>query len=383
VIRIGIICNTGIGGSATVACELARQLGARGHRVHVIGRSRPRRLDPDPVNVRFHAVSPLPLPVANERFPTLEFAAAIARISLEEDLDLLHAHYSVPHAISAQLAREMVRSHRPLPVITTLHGTDVTTLGGDPALHAVARLAITGSDAVTAVSRSLAEAAATLFQLPRVSVIPNFIDASPWPPAEDDRKPPGSPIARREAVLVHVSNFRPVKRATDCIRILDLLRHRHPCRLLMVGQGPDLPAARELAVRLGLASSVDFVGERHDVASCLAAADILLLPSQTEAFGMAALEAMAAGLPVVASNAGGLPEVIEDGITGRLLPVGDLRAMADAVVEVLEEPELANTLAENGRRRALSLFSPVHVVPRYLELYEQTLNRFRNPPPIG
>ena len=224
-IRIGIICNTGIGGSATVACELARQLGARGHRVHVIGRSRPRRLDPDPVNVRFHAVSPLPLPVANERFPTLEFAAAIARISLEEDLDLLHAHYSVPHAISAQLAREMVRSHRPLPVITTLHGTDVTTLGGDPALHAVARLAITGSDAVTAVSRSLAEAAATLFQLPRVSVIPNFIDASPWPPAEDDRKPPGSPIARREAVLVHVSNFRPGKRATDCIRILDLLRH--------------------------------------------------------------------------------------------------------------------------------------------------------------
>jgi N-acetyl-alpha-D-glucosaminyl L-malate synthase BshA len=382
VIRIGIICHTGIGGSATVACELARQLGARGHAVHVIGRSQPARLNPAPANVRFHVVPPLPLPVAGERLPTLEFAATVARISLEEDLDLLHAHYSMPHAISAQLAREMVRSQKPLPVITTLHGTDVTTLGRDPGFSAVARLAITGSDAVTAVSHSLAHEASSLFRLPPVPVIPNFIDPTFLPPAHTAQRRPRSNNDRQEAVLVHVSNFRPVKRATDCIRILDLLRHRHPCRLLMVGQGPDLPAARELARSLGLSSRIDFVGEQHDVAGWLAAADILLLPSQAEAFGMAALEAMATGLPVVASHAGGLPEVVEDGVSGRLLPVGDLQAMADAILELLKDPDLANALGEKGRRRARDLFSPDLVVPRYLDLYEQTLARFRNPPPV-
>ncbi len=381
-IRIGIICHTGIGGSATVACELARQLGARGHAVHVIGRSQPARLNPAPANVRFHAVPPLALPVASERLPTLEFAAAVARISLEEGLDLLHAHYSVPHAISAQLAREMVRCQKPLPVITTLHGTDVTTLGRDPEFSAIARLAITGSDAVTAVSHSLAHEASSLFSLPPVPVIPNFIDPTFLPPTHTAQRRPRSNNDRQEAVLVHVSNFRPVKRATDCIRILDLVRHRHPCRLLMVGQGPDLPAARELARSLGLASRVDFVGEQHDVAGWLAAADILLLPSQTEAFGMAALEAMATGLAVVASHAGGLPEVVEDGVTGRLLPVGDLHAMTDAILELLKNPDLADALAEKGRRRARDLFSPDHVVPRYLDLYEQTLTRFRSPPPV-
>lgn len=378
--KLGIICHTGIGGSATVACELARQLGARGHQIHVIGRSHPPRLHPAPDNVRFHGVPRLNLPASPESLPTLEFASTIASIAAREGLELLHAHYSVPHAISAQLARDILRHRHPLPVITTLHGTDVTSLGSDPHLHEIARLAITDSDAVTAVSRSLAEAASATFQLPSIPVIPNFIDPTPFLRPHESAAKPSPDRTTRESVLVHVSNFRPVKRATDCIRILDLVRRQRPCRLILVGQGPDLAAARELTRSLGLTACVDFIEEQQDVAGWLHAADVLLLPSETEAFGMAALEAMAAGVPVVGSRAGGLPEVVEDGVTGRLLPTGDLQGMADAVLGILEQAGVAKALSENGRKRAQEHFSPDRVIPLYLELYSQTLDRFRNQP---
>lgn len=381
--KLGIICHTGIGGSATVACELARQLGARGHEVHVIGRSHPQRLHPAPDNVRFHGVPRLNLPVSAESLPTLEFASAIATIAAREGLDLLHAHYSVPHAISAQLARDILRHRHPLPVVTTLHGTDVTSLGSDPHLHGIARLAITGSDAVTAVSRSLAETAASVLQVPPVPVIPNFIEPTPFRRPHERATNPSPDQTSSEPVLVHVSNFRPVKRATDCIRILDFVQRQRPCRLLLVGQGPDLAAARELTRALGLTACVDFVGEQQDVATCLHAAEVLLVPSETEAFGMAALEAMAAGVPVVGSRAGGLPEVVEDGVTGRLLPAGDLQGMADAVLDILGQPALAKAFGANGRQRAEEHFSPERIIPLYLALYSRTLDGFRNQPIPG
>ncbi len=373
--KLGIICHTRTGGSATIACELARQLGARGHVVHLIGRTHPARIQPFPPNVEFHSVPALSFPASDESLPILEFASVIAQVAIRENLDLLHAHYSVPHAISAQLARAMVRSQQSLPVITTLHGTDVTTLGREPEFSAVARLAITGSDAVTAVSHSLAHETSSLFRLPPVPVIPNFIDPATFSPGT--RRIVGDPT---QSVLIHVSNFRPVKRAPDCLRIFGLIRRQHSCRLVMVGDGPELPAARELARDLGLEPYVEFVGDQPDVQRWLGSANVLLLPSETEAFGMAALEAMACGVPVVASRVGGLPELVEDGTTGRLLPPGDVAGMAAATLEILSHPRLAERLAQSAVQRAADLFSPDRIIPLYLDLYERTLGDCRRRP---
>lgn len=364
--NIGIVCHGTVGGSSTVAAELARHLGRAGHTVHVIARTQPARLDPCPPNIHFHAVPAAALPACGGSLPTLELASVIARVATDHRLDLVHVHYAIPHALSARIARDLVGRSPGLPIVTTLHGTDVTTLGADPAYQPLIRLAAAQSTIVTAVSESLAAAAARLLLRTDIRVLPNFIDTEQFRPAHhpSERPRPESP-----PVLVHLSNFRPVKRVADCLHIFAGVLRRMPARLRMIGDGPDRQAAEALARALGISGSVDFLGNRAGIEDLLPGADLLLLPSADESFGMAALEAMSCAVPVVASRVGGLPEVVVDGTSGQLLPVGDIAGMTAAALGILEDRSVAQRMGLEGRRIAQDRFEASALVPRYLHVY--------------
>ncbi len=374
-LKIGITCYPTYGGSGAVATALGLDLARRGHEVHFITYAMPFRLRGYAERVYFHEVETrmahYPL---FEHFPyTLALASKQHEVALREGLDLLHVHYAIPHATTAWLAREMLGEARRLKVITTLHGTDITLVGQEASFHAITRFSIERSDAVTAVSRYLADETRRAFDLPdlAIPVIPNFVDLEEYRPRSEGE--PCSPVAPAgHKVVIHISNFREVKRVQDVVRIFARVRRAMPATLLMVGDGPDREAAEQEARRLEVAEHVRFLGRLDNVASLLQASDLFLLPSQTESFGLAALEAMACGVPVVASRSGGLPEVIDDGVTGILEPPGSVEAMGRRAVDLLRDPVRHRALADAALGTARR-YSGEAVVPSYEALYHQVL----------
>ncbi|MBW3533842.1 MAG: N-acetyl-alpha-D-glucosaminyl L-malate synthase BshA [Gemmatimonadetes bacterium] len=374
--KIGITCYPTYGGSGAVATELGLQLASRGHHVHFISYDQPFRLSRFRERVFFHEVEMEHYPLFEHPPYTLALAVAVHEVAKKEGLDLVHVHYAIPHATSAWIAREMLADERPLPVVTTLHGTDITLVGIHPSFHSITRFSILRSQGITAVSSFLKEETVRGFGVPaeRVRVIPNFVDTKLY---RRGREPchRATLAAEGEKIVMHVSNFRPVKRVTDVVEIFARLAREVPSRLVMVGDGPDRPRAMERAEELGVADRVLFLGKHASVDELLSCADLFLLPSENESFGLAALEAMACGAPVVASRVGGVPEVVPDGVGGCLLAPGDVEGMAAAAVAILTDDERWRALSEGGRRLAVERFDVERVVPVYESYYEEILNR--------
>ena len=326
--NIGITVYPTYGGSGIVGSELGKELAARGHTVHFISSALPTRLTELNERVRFHEVEMMSYPLFEHQPYTLALATKMAKVAETENLDLLHVHYAIPHSISAILARESLKPNRRLPVITTLHGTDITLVGADRSYLPITRYGIVQSDGVTAISHYLKNATKEIFQFDDITVIPNFVCASDYHryPVDELRKtlaPNGEPL------LVHVSNFRPVKRPVDCVEIFArVLKKVTNVRLVMVGDGSERMSVEHRAQCLGIHEKCSFVGKQPNIVDYLSASDVLLLPSEQESFGLAALEAMACEVPVIASRVGGIPEVVTDGETGFLSEVGDIEKMA-------------------------------------------------------
>jgi N-acetyl-alpha-D-glucosaminyl L-malate synthase BshA len=357
-----------------VATELGLALAERGHEVHFVTYAQPFRLDRFHERVFFHEVEMEDYPLFDHPPYSLALAVALHDAARHHELDLVHMHYAIPHAASAYLARQMLAPERALPIVTTLHGTDITLVGLHPSFHAITRFSILQSDSLTAVSGYLRDETVRDFAVPseRIEVIPNFIDVEKWRPGREPchraTLAPGG-----EKIVMHVSNFRSVKRVGDVVDVFARIRERVAARLVMVGDGPDRPRAQQQAVELGLADEVVFLGKHQSVDELLSCADLFLLPSETESFGLAALEAMSCGAPVVASRTGGLPEVVEDGETGYLLPVGAVEEMAEAAVSILADEERHRTMSEAGVALAHERYSADAVVPRYEAHYARVL----------
>lgn len=370
-LRIGIACYPTFGGSGTVAVELASALVARGHEVHVVSYAPPVRLLPQR-GLSYHEVSVSAYPLF--KYPPYEMALAskLADLTRRHQLDVLHAHYAVPHSLSAVLAREIVGRDK-VRVVTTLHGTDVTLVGSDPAYRPIVEYALAKADAVTAVSGYLRdETRRVIRDDPRIRAIPNFVDSRVFHPGA--RGSMRDCVAHRdEVVLVHVSNFRPVKRVDDVVRIFAAVRKQMKARLVLVGDGPERSTALQVAEQLGVADGCFFMGAVTDVAGVIAAGDAFLLPSAGESFGLAALEAMACGVPVVGALAGGLPEVVRDGIDGILEPVGATDAMGARLVELLSDSDKLCAAGEAARVRATTEFGTDAIVPLYEAIYREAL----------
>jgi N-acetyl-alpha-D-glucosaminyl L-malate synthase BshA len=370
--KIGITCYPTYGGSGVVATELGMALGRRGHEVHFITYSLPFRLQKADVNVCFHEVEVLTYPVFEHSPYAIALAAKMTEVARAAGLDLFHVHYAIPHAVSAYLARAALGARTPR-IVTTLHGTDITLVGNDPSLFPITRFVLEQSDGVTCVSNYLDRTTRETFALTRPTrVIPNFVDTRSF-----RRDGPGCLRERfaphGERLLLHLSNFRPVKRLLDVVGIFHRVRQRMPARLLLVGDGQDRPAALHLAAELGLEKDVTFLGKQEDVAQLFCVADLFLLPSSEEAFGLAALEAISSGVPVIGSAIGGIPEVVADGETGLLFPVGDVEGMARGALSLLEDEERMARTRLAARARAVTLFDVDLVVPRYEAYYREVL----------
>lgn len=372
--RIGISCYPTFGGSGVVATELAMALASGGDEVHVISYALPSRLSLVSPNLFFHEVVVPHYPLFEYPPYSLALASKMAEVARFQGLDVLHVHYAVPNAVSAILAREIV-APLPLPVVTTLHGTDVTLVGNDPSYLETTRWAVLASDAVTAVSESLRRSTVEQLGLDPggIEVIPNFIEPERY------ERVRGTQGARRwarpgERVLVHVSNFRPVKRVLDVLEVYLKVREAMPARLLLIGDGPDRARLEQRCREVGCCDRVMFLGNLPAVEEVLTGADLFLLPSSSESFGLAALEALACEVPVVASNAGGIPEVVEHGVNGLLYPVGDVDGMAAGAIELLGDPVRHRTFARRARERAVERFREEAIVARYRALYERVLS---------
>lgn len=372
--RIGITCYPTYGGSGAVATELGMALAMRGHEVHFITYQHPFRLPAFLPRVFFHEVDVGKYPLFE--YPPYDLALAVRmhEVVRSHHLDVLHVHYAIPHATSAWIAREMLHETRDdVAVVTTLHGTDITIVGQDHSFHAITKFSIEKSDRITAVSRFLREETIFTFGCTGcdVLVIHNFIDPDIY-----DRSR-YAPVLREEhngrKILIHISNFRAVKRVRDVVRIFAQVRREVPSVLVMVGDGPDRGDAEEEAAALGVAEDVRFLGRIEAVAPLLASSDLFLLPSDRESFGLSALEALASGVPVVGSHAGGLPEVVRDGETGALRPVGDVEGMARAAVDILADTVRWTRMSELGARDARERFARDRIVPLYESVYEDAV----------
>jgi N-acetyl-alpha-D-glucosaminyl L-malate synthase BshA len=372
--KIGITCYPTYGGSGAVATELGLDLARRGHEVHFITYDSPFRLHGYTERIYFHQVETrmgrYPL---FDHFPyTLALASKQYEVVLSEGLEILHVHYAIPHATTAYLAREMLKGQQPLKVITTLHGTDITLVGQESSFYGITKFSIEQSDEVTAVSAYLRDETYRAFGCVScdIKVIPNFVNLREYQPGEPGAKNSLAPEGGK--VITHVSNFREVKRVKDVVRVFARIRRALPATLIMVGDGPERVDAENEARELGVTADVRFLGRLDSVASLLQATDLFLLPSQTESFGLAALEAMACGSPVVASRAGGLPEVVDDGVSGILEPVGSVEAMGRRAVELLRDPRRYAAMREAAIGKARE-FSADRIVPMYEHLYEEVL----------
>jgi len=372
--KIGITCYPTYGGSGVVATELGLALARRGDEVHFITYDLPSRLALPRPRVYFHEVVAPTYPLFVSPPYTLALATKMADVADHAHLDLLHVHYALPHAISAILAREMIDGNGvPLKVVTTLHGTDITIIGLDRSYLPITRWGIEQSNAVTAVSRYLTEMTLREIGVRRaVETIPNFVDPMRY-------RPDGASTFARtlvpggEAGVIHVSNFRPVKRIPDVLAIFDRIRKKVPARLLLIGDGPQRSLAERRVRELGFEDRAMFLGNVAAIETVLPVAKVMLLPSDAESFGLAALEAMACGVPVIGTAAGGLPEVVADGACGYLKPVGDVEGMADAALTLLEDPDRWRSFSSEARRRAVEEFPTDEIVSRYRQLYEATL----------
>lgn len=373
--NIGITVYPTYGGSGIVGSELGKELAERGHTVHFISSSLPTRLTELNERVRFHEVEMMSYPLFEHQPYTLALATKMSTVAESENLDLLHVHYAIPHSISAILARESLKPKRYLPVITTLHGTDITLVGADRSYLPITRYGIVQSDGVTAISNYLKQATKEIFDFDDITVIPNFVCQS-----EYQRHPVAELRAalapQEEPLLVHVSNFRPVKRPVDCVEILArVLKKGISTRLVMVGDGSEKTNVEHRARCLGVYDNCVFVGKQPKIVDYLSAADVLLLPSEQESFGLAALEAMACEVPVIASRVGGVPEVVTDSETGFLSEVGDVEKMAEDASRLLTDATLRAEMGKRARESAISRYRTDIVIPQYIDFYERVLRQ--------
>lgn len=374
--NIGITVYPSYGGSGIVGSELGKELAERGHTVHFIASALPTRLTELNERVRFHEVEMLSYPLFEHQPYDLALATKMAMVAENENLDLLHVHYAIPHSISGILARESIKSHRYLPVITTLHGTDITLVGADRSYLPITKYALEQSDGVTAISNYLKQATIEHFGFDRIEVIPNFVCPDEYKPKIDcdlraQLSPDGAPV------MVHVSNFRPVKRPVDCVEILTRVLKKTKARLVMVGDGSERTNCVHRAKCLGVSDQCVFVGKQPNIVDYLCASDVLLLPSEQESFGLSALEAMAVQVPVIASRVGGIPEVVDDGENGFLSEVGDVDKMADDALHLLSDAKLRKEMGKRARAQSIERYSTHKVIPKYVEFYERILTKTR------
>jgi L-malate glycosyltransferase len=371
--KIGITCYPTYGGSGVVATELGIELAARGHEIHFISYAIPIRLTGDSERIFFHEVEVTTYPLFDHAPYTLALATKMLEVAEEVSLDLLHVHYAIPHSVSALLARMMAAPTR-LPFITTLHGTDITVVGHDRSYLPITRFSIEQSDGVTAISEYLRDRTIREFEIKRpIEVIPNFVNCDLYKRVDDAAlrakwAPNGEPI------LMHLSNFRPVKRLTDVVEIFARVREKIPAKLILMGDGPDRGAAEYIVRKKKLSKDVCFLGKQDQVYEKLGVGDLFLLPSDTESFGLAALEAMACEMPVVASNVGGLPEVVTHGVDGYLVPPRDVEAAAKYALEILTLPDHGRAMGKQARVNARSKYCSNDVIPMYEAYYRKVLD---------
>ena len=379
--RIGITCYPTYGGSGVVATELGLELAQRGHQVHFISYSQPIRLTEPQPNIHYHEVEVSRYPLFEYPPYDLALATRMAEVAEIYDLDLLHVHYAIPHSVSAMLARQMLgcdhaRNRRHLPYVTTLHGTDITLVGADPSYLPITRFSIDQSDGVTSISNYLKQRTLEVFDVRTpIEVIPNFVNCDLYERTPEVMQRRSEYARPDEKILVHLSNFRPVKRIPDVIEIFDRVQKRVPSRLLMIGDGPERSRAEWLAVNKGIHNKVEFLGKQDQIHEKLGVADVLLLPSQLESFGLAALEAMACEVVPIATNEGGVPEVIDHGKTGFLAAVGDVETMAGYAIDLLSDDAKLKQMGEQARASAQARFCASKIIPLYEKHYSAVLDR--------
>jgi N-acetyl-alpha-D-glucosaminyl L-malate synthase BshA len=366
-LKIGITCYPTYGGSGIVATELGLELARRGHEIHFISYANPIRLG-EHERVHYHEVEVATYPLFAYPPYCLALAARMADVAERVGLDLLHVHYAIPHSVSALLARQMTAPRRRLPFITTLHGTDITLVGQEPSYFSITKYSIEMSDGVTTVSDYLAERTQQVFGIERpIRTIRNFVNCELYRPA-------ASPHRGRKR-LIHISNFRPVKRPADCVRILAEVAKHADAELCMAGDGPERPVAERLAAELNVSDRVHFMGKQDHIERLLPTADVLLMPSELEAFGLVALEAMACGVPSVATRVGGVGELITDGTDGFLEVPGDIEGQAAKVSQLLSDQELRDRMAVAARHTAEARFDAKAIIPQYEAFYRELLNQ--------
>jgi N-acetyl-alpha-D-glucosaminyl L-malate synthase BshA len=373
-VNVGITCYPTYGGSGIVATELGMELAARGHEVHFITYANPIRLDPDTPRIHYHEVEVSNYPLFQYPPYCLALAGRMAEVAESYHLDVLHVHYAIPHSIAAMLAQQMLASVRRLPYITTLHGTDITLVGADPSYFGITKFSIEKSDGITSISDNLREQTVQIFGVRNeIRVIKNFVNCDLYRP-DNEKKGAAAYAPDGEKLLIHLSNFRPVKRVLDCIRILAEVRNSVPARLLMAGDGPERGPAEHLARQLKVDRYVTFLGKQNHVERLIPLAHVLLMPSEMESFGLAALEAMACGVVPVATRVGGVPELITDGEDGYLEAVGDIEAQAARVVALLSDDALHWQMAKAGRWNAGERFCTDRIIPQYEQYYKDVVN---------
>jgi N-acetyl-alpha-D-glucosaminyl L-malate synthase BshA len=379
-LKIGITCYPTYGGSGVVATELGLELAQRGHEIHFISYAQPIRLNQPAANIHYHEVEVSRYPLFDYPPYDLALATRMAEVSELYELDLLHVHYAIPHSVSAMLARQMLAAgpkRRKLPFVTTLHGTDITLVGQDRSYLPITRFSIEQSDGVTSISKYLRERTLREFGIKNnIEVIYNFVNCDIYCRCKNDiaeRRAEYAPNGER--ILVHISNFRPVKRVTDVIEIFDRVRKQIPSKLLLMGDGPDRSPAEWLAVQKGIHDDVIFLGKREQVYQTLAISDVLLMPSELESFGLAALEAMASEVVPVATRVGGVPEVIEHEKSGFLAEVGDVETMARYAIDVLKDETRLRAMGKQCRAAASARFCTTKIIPQYEDFYARVLAR--------
>ena len=380
--KIGITCYPTYGGSGVVATELGKALALKGHQIHFISYSLPARLDNFMGNILYHEVEMSQYPLFDFPLYTDSLASKMIDIAKYHDLDILHVHYAIPHATSAYIAKQILAPTKDIKVITTLHGTDVTLVGLEPSFLPLVKFSIEQSDYVTSVSRFLQMKTYTMYNVQKeIQVIPNFVDTKRFVRREDceyrNRIAPGG-----EKILVHVSNFRQVKRVPDVSRVFDIVTRTIPSKLVLVGDGPDRSESERLARELNIYDDIKFLGKQTLLPEILSASDLMLMPSQSESFGLSALEAMSCSVPVVASSIGGLPELVLHGETGYIAEIGDVQRMAKYALELLSDERRWDLFSKNARKRAVEKFDVDTIVPLYEKLYQEALAESKTDVPV-
>ncbi len=371
--KVGIVCYPVKGGSGVVASELGLALSAMDVEVHFFSYALPFRLSGFDSKFIFHQVEISDYPLFQHSPYTLTLASRLAEESRRVGLDIIHAHYAIPHAISGYLAKQILAAERP-KLITTLHGTDITLVGADPSFFSVTKFSMEVSDALSTVSQYIFDKTYSDFGIKKpITVIPNFVDNAQFRPDQGgcDRSMFAEP---GEKIIMHMSNYRPVKNAPDVVRIFKLINDEMPSKLILIGDGPDAPYVLRLAEELGLKNRVLFLGGQDSVETILCKADLFLLPSASESFGLAALEALACGVPVVGSIVGGLPELVSDGHVGYLAPIGDIKGMARRSLEILSDQNLHQKMAANARKLTVEKYDTRDIVKQYYQLYQEVLS---------